>query len=68
MRVNLFWKKNWVGGAYLTNLLKSIANLVIKAINYTTGSRFTLFTYAKGPMVAETEQVEQELKNNLKST
>lgn len=55
-------------GAYLANLFKSIANIVVHAANATIGmvygdkNKFTLFAHEKGPMVAETEQLEQAIQ------
>ena len=52
-------------GDYLTNLLKTLANSLIHATNFLTGSKCTLFTYATTPLVTEFEEVEENLKSNL---
>lgn len=48
-------------GDYLTNLLKTIANAVIKSVNYITGTNFTLFKPARPELMPAVEQIEKQL-------
>lgn len=51
-------------GDYLTNLLKTIANAVIKSVNYITGSNFTLFKPVRPVLMPAVEQMEEQLNTD----
>lgn len=52
-------------GDYLNNLLKGLVNTIISATNSITKSSYTLFTYAKAPMVSEVDEVEKNIKDRM---
>lgn len=52
-------------GDYLNNLLKGLVNAIISTTNSITKSSYTLFTYAKAPMVSEVDEVEKNIKDRM---
>jgi curved DNA-binding protein CbpA len=52
-------------GDYLNNLLKGLVNAIISTTNSITKSSYTLFTYAKAPLVSEVDEVEKNIKDQM---
>lgn len=52
-------------GDYLSNLLKSLVNTVIKATNFLFNSKLTLFTPTQAPLKPEVEDMEQEMQQHV---